>query len=163
MVATHDFKGEYGHGGHEAIADSVTKSVGYAADGQKYPASGEAYGVWQVKKLYIHLWKENQLRLDWHRPLEAFGGRDGLTVATEALAMHRSQTARGWEMEDGGACDNRLFGLYMTQVGPDEAGDDLFEHIGPEESAPEESAERIESVDLDEEEAGETVERGPEI
>ncbi len=132
VVVTHDLKGEYGHGGHEAVADTVVKSVGYAADETKYADSVKQYGTWQVKKLYIHLYKDNKVQFDWHQPLAAFGGKDGLTVATEALALHKSQTARGWEMEDGGACDNSKFGLAMTQVGPDEAGDDLFEHVWPD-------------------------------
>ena len=129
VIVTHDLKGEYGHGGHQAVADTVCASIGYAADAGKYPESFRKYGVWQVKKCYIHLYKKGRIQFDWHRPLEAFGGKDGLTVATEALALHRSQVKRGWEMEDGGKMDNSLFGLYYTSVGPDEAGDDLFEHI----------------------------------
>ena len=129
VVVTHDFNGEYGHGGHRAMADTVRLSVGYAADKTKYEDSSKAYGTWQVKKFYVHLYKENQIRLDWHVPLSHFDGKDGMTVATEALDLHRSQVANGWAMEEGGDCDNTLFGLYMTTVGPDEAGNDLFEHI----------------------------------
>ena len=130
VVVTHDFGGEYGHGGHRAMADTVRLSVGYAADTGKFAESAKAYGVWQVKKFYVHLYAENRIQLDWHAPLARFDGRDGMTVATEALDLHRSQVANGWAMEEGGACDNSLFGLYLTTVGPDEAGDDLFEHIG---------------------------------
>ena len=130
VVVTHDFSGEYGHGGHRAVADTVRLSVGYAADSAKHTDSVKTYGTWQVKKFYVHLYAENRIRLDWHVPLTRFDGRDGMTVATEALDLHRSQVANGWAMEEGGACDNSLFGLYLTTVGPDEAGNDLFEHIG---------------------------------
>ena len=30
---------------------------------------------------------------------------------------------------DGVKSDNRIFGLYYTAVGPDEAKNDIFEHI----------------------------------
>ncbi len=130
VVVTHDLNGEYGHGGHRAVADTVRTSVQYAADASRYADSAREYGVWQVKKLYLHLYAENRIRMDWHVPLSRFGGRDGMTVATEALDLHRSQVANGWAMEEGGSCDNSVFGLYFTAVGPDEAGGDLFEHIG---------------------------------
>ena len=149
VVVTHDFKGEYGHGGHRAIADSVKASVGYAADSEKYKDSLNEYGSWEVKKLYIHLWNEGKIQFDWHQPLTAFGGKDGLTVATEALALHKSQTARGWEMEDGGACDNSLFGLYLTRVGEDTAKNDLFEHVTDEQLAEDPRIEIEEDTDLD--------------
>lgn len=132
VIVTHDLNGEYGHGGHRAMADTVCAAVALAADAGKYTDSAGTYGAWQVKKCYLHLYPEGQIRLDWHRPLTRFGGKDGLTVATEALAMHRSQTAHGWAMEDGGEMDNSVFGLYFTAVGPDERGGDLFEHILPE-------------------------------
>ena len=99
-----------------------------AADPVSFPDSAEQYGLWQVQKCYVHLWAEGQIRLDWHRPLAAFGGRDGMTVAREAMAMHVSQVKHGWAIEEGGDCDNALFGLYFSSVGADEAGDDLFEH-----------------------------------
>ena len=151
VVVTHDLNGEYGHGGHEAVADTVVKAVQYAADGEKYTDSAKQYGTWQVKKLYLHLYEAQPIRFDWHRPLAAFGGKDGLTVATEALALHRSQTARGWEMEDGGPMDNSRFGLAFSAVGLDEACDDLFEHVWPtelEETETEEAAESEEDSDV---------------
>lgn len=131
VIVTHDLNGEYGHGGHQAVADTVRLCAGYAADGTKYTESFGKYGAWQVKKCYLHLYKEGQIRLDWHRPLTAFDGRDGMTVAKEAMALHRSQVKHGWQIEEGGPCDNTVFGLYFTAVGPDETGDDLFEHILP--------------------------------
>lgn len=129
VVVTHDLNGEYGHGGHRATADAVTRSLSLAANADKYKDSASAWGVWQVKKCYVHLYRENTLRLDWHQPLSSFGGRDGFRVAVEALAFHKSQTAHGWEMEDGGRMDNAAFGLYYSSVGDDLTGTDLMEHI----------------------------------
>ena len=129
VVVTHDLSGEYGHGGHRATADAVTRSLKLAADPGEFPTSAKTYGAWQVKKCYVHLYGKGELLLDWHQPLNAFDGRDGLRVATEALAFHKSQTAHGWAMEDGGRMDNALFGLYYSAVGDDETRTDLMEHI----------------------------------
>lgn len=130
VLVTQDFKGEYGHGAHRVVADAAVNCIKLAADAKKYKAGAEAHGVWQVKKLYVHLSPENEIRLDWHVPLNAFDGRDGMQVATEALDCHASQTKNGWAMTEGGATDNTRFGLVFTAVGPDEAGNDLMEHIG---------------------------------
>lgn len=129
VLVTQDFKGEYGHGAHRAMADAAVNCVRQAADETRFKESAGKYGTWQVKKLYIHLYDKAQIRLDWHVPLAAFAGKDGMQIATEALACHASQTRNGWEMTEGGSTDNTLFGLYFTAVGPDEAGDDLMEHI----------------------------------
>lgn len=128
VVVTHDVNGEYGHGAHMACADVLKQAVPMAADATKYPKDAKKTGTWQVKKFYLHLWEENQVRFDWRTPLTAFGGKDGLTVATEALAFHVSQTKKGWQMEDGGPYDNALFGLQYTVVGED-TGTDLMENV----------------------------------
>ena len=129
VVVTHDLRGEYGHSGHKAVADCTVAAVSMTADAQQFPSSASEWGTWQPKKLYVHSYAENQVKMDWHVPLAAFEGKDGLQIATEALSYHKSQTSHGWAMEDGGPHDNSVFGLYMTQVGPDEAGNDLMEHI----------------------------------
>ena len=128
VVVTHDIQGEYGHGAHKACSDILMQAVPMAADATKYPKIAQELGAWQVKKLYVHLWEENQVRYDWLKPLSFFGGKDGLTVATEALAFHVSQTKKGWQMEDGGPYDNALFGLQYTVVGQD-TGLDMMENV----------------------------------
>lgn len=129
VVVTHDFSGEYGHGAHRAVADALTHCVEKAADETKYVASAEKYGAWQVKKLYVHLYGKNELRLDWHQPLNRFDGEDGMSVAKRALACHASQTAHGWAIEEGGRTDNTRFGLFFSAVGEDTEKNDLMEHI----------------------------------
>ena len=128
VLVTHGEKGEYGHAAHRTVCDACKRAVGFAADPEKYPKSAEAYGVWQVKKLYLHELTENQIVMDWHRPLSHFDGKDSYQVACEAFAMHASQVKRGWAMEDRGEHDSSLFGLYLTTVGPD-TDHDLMEHI----------------------------------
>lgn len=132
VLVSHDVNGEYGHGAHRACADIAKLTMKYAADKTKYRDSAKAYGPWQVKKLYLHLYKERQLRMNWRIPLDAFDGKDSYTVAEEALAFHQSQVRHGWGMEEGGKYDNALLGLAFTTVGEDVDKDDLLENIPAE-------------------------------
>ena len=129
VVLTQDFDGEYGHAAHQITAYMTVKCIDYAADPGYDPESYAAYGAWQVKKMYVHLYPENQVVMDWHQPLAAFGGKDSLTVAKEALWCHVSQRALTYQMLEEGPYDCRRFGLYMTTVGPDVEKNDFFENI----------------------------------
>lgn len=142
VVITHAENGEYGHPQHKMVADTAKASFTLAADESKFPDSAAAWGTWQVKKLYLHLYgsEEEQTVLDWDRPLSAFGGKTGAEVAAEAFALHVSQAGKGIKTRSGlvpftvegtGAVSypyNR-YGLFATAVGPDEAKNDFFEHI----------------------------------
>lgn len=129
VVVLHAEEGESGHGAHQVLSDAGRQAFALASDASAYPESAEAYGVWTVPKVYVHLWPENQIQLDWHVPLERFGGLTSFEVASLGFECHRTQLGRAYSMKVGGETDNSLFGLYSTTVGPDEAGDDLFEHI----------------------------------
>ena len=129
VVVTQDMNGEYGHGVHRAISYVACESVALAADAAMYPEQVAEYGVWDVPKMYVHLYEENQIRMDWWQPLSAFGGRTAQDVAREAFLCHKTQQNRGWAVQDGGDMDNSLFGLYHTTVGPDVIGGDLFENL----------------------------------
>ena len=132
VVVTQDINGEYGHFHHvitvQAVIDAVTR---YGLDPAYDPASVEAYGVYAPQKLYLHLWKEGQIQFNWREPLSAFNGRTGLEVARSAFKKHVSQqnSRHKYQVLDRGRQDSRLFGLYYSNVGPDEALNDLFEHI----------------------------------
>ena len=128
VIITHDIRGEYGHGAHRAAADAAINCLRLASDQSRFPESARQYGVWSAKKLYVHLYPERQVRMDWHIPLAAFDGKDGMTVAKEALAYHVSQVRHGWAIEEGGNKDNSLFGLYWSSVGEDTDARDLMEH-----------------------------------
>ena len=141
VVVTHDLNGEYGHGQHKMMADAAIQGYELAANPEKFPESAAAYGVWQVRKLYVHLWgdESNQTVMDWNIPLKAFGGKTGQEMAIEAYALHKTQEAaeikiRGkWHKLSvevtGAAYSNTTFGLYASQVGPDEKHNDFLEHI----------------------------------
>ena len=137
VIVTHGENGEYGHGAHRTACAAAKECVKIAAKPNRFPKSAEQYGVWQVKKLYLHEYKKNRIPCDWTIPLEAFGGKSGYEVASEAFRWHRSQTRRHWELDSDGTVhnnkgvlqhDNSLFGLYYTMVGQDSGTGDFMEH-----------------------------------
>ncbi len=142
VVVTHDINGEYGHGQHRMMADAAIQAYELAAEPEKYPESAAVYGVWQAKKLYVHLYGEEsvQTRFDWNVPLESLGGKTGLEAAIGAYAMHKTQERAEVRINGkwtplsvettGSAFSNTTFGLYASQVGPDETHTDFLEHIG---------------------------------
>ena len=128
-MLTHDLDGEYGHGAHRVTADATLYCVEHAADASFQEKSAALYGTSQVKKLYLHLYPENQITMDWRVPLEAFGGKTGLELAREAYALHVTQQTTPFVIEDSGETSCALFGLAYTTVGADTAGGDFFENI----------------------------------
>ena len=130
VILTHDLDGEYGHGAHKVAAMASIQCIENAAAADYDAASYALYGTWQVKKLYLHLYTENEIVMDWHVPLEAFDGLTGLEVAQLGLDKHVSQRAITFKMLESGPYDCRKFGLYMTTVGVDVEKNDFFEHIG---------------------------------
>ncbi len=129
VVVTHDLEGEYGHGAHKLTALAVTNAIEDSWRHEKYPASVEKYGVWQVKKCYLHLYKKNKVRMDWRAELPAFSGKTALEMAQAGYDMHVSQHFRERPILDSGEYDNSLFGLYYTAVGRDTGKKDFFENI----------------------------------
>lgn len=132
VVALHDVNGEYGHSVHMAISYAGREAVALAADPSFVPEDRPDLAPWDVPKVYVHLQEENQIRMDWNKPLPAFDGQTALDVARLGFTYHTSQREKRWQhwtVEDGGKYDNSLFGLYHTTVGLDEMKNDLFEHI----------------------------------
>lgn len=130
VVVSHDVNGEYGHPQHKVAAAVVQKAYDQAADPSLFTDSAETYGVWQVKKLYLHLARENQITMDWETPLQSLGGKTGQELAIEAFEYHVTQHTSGMDVEETGVkYDNHLFGLVRSEVGPDAAGGDFLENI----------------------------------
>ena len=141
VVVTHDIKGEYGHGQHRMMADAGIRCYELAADAANYPESAEQYGVWEVKKLYIHRYgdKADRLYFGWDQPLQSLGGKTGMELAIDAFAKHVSQQGLTFHVKGrpqpltvdgvGGYYENTDFGLYASRVGEDVARNDFLEHI----------------------------------
>lgn len=134
VLVTHDILGEYGHTQHIVTSDAAYQAVLLAADPGYDPDSAQQYGAWQVKKLYRHLGDAPTTRMDWQQPLAAFGGQTGLEIAAQAFKMHASQQDILWPTPPGPGeqYDSTVFTLVYSIVGPDEAGNDLLEHIEAE-------------------------------
>lgn len=130
VVVTQDTKGEYGHKQHMMIADAAQNCIALAANEDEFTASTIAYGTWQVKKLYLHLYPENQITFDWTVPLKSMNGATGIELAEEAYTLHKTQASSGMSVtETGTKYDNRVFGLAFTTVGEDVRKDDFLENI----------------------------------
>ena len=129
VVLVQDAEGEYGHTQHKLTSLQVCEGVALAMDESYDPESAAEYGTWEVKKLYVHLWGENQVHMDWKIPMEETGGLTPWDIAVAAYEKHHSQ-AGAFRVEFHGVYfDSSLFGLYYTSVGVDETGGDFFEHI----------------------------------
>ncbi len=131
VIVTHDLKGEYGHGMHRLTASATLEAIEHAADADQAPESALKYGTWQVSKCYLHLYKENRVRMDWNVPLPAFGGKTALDIAKAGYDRHVSQHKWAFKVTDQGATNCADFGLAYTAVGPDKEGKDFFENIYP--------------------------------
>lgn len=133
----HDLNGEYGHGQHRLFADILTKAVELTDDPDAYPASVEAYGIWRVPKLYLHLYDQNVIVMDWDQPLEAFGGLTAYQVTKyRGFPSHVSQYSDyEWYM-DGAQKATEVkkynpcyYGLYFSSCPEDDEKKDFFEHL----------------------------------
>ena len=130
VVVTQDTNGEYGHKQHMMIADAAQNCIALAANEDEFTASTIAYGTWQVKKLYLHLYPENQITFDWTVPLKSMNGATGIELAEEAYTLHKTQASSGMSVtETGTKYDHRVFGLAFTTVGEDVRKDDFLENI----------------------------------
>ena len=129
VVITHDIAGEYGNPGHKLVSRNCREAVAAAAEAEQFPASAREYGTWQVKKLYIHLYTENPIVMDFDTPLSAFGGRTAFEVAQEAYAYHPSQRSDWLRVLRSNQYDCRKYGLYFSTVGLDVQKNDFLENI----------------------------------
>lgn len=132
VVITHDTRGEYGHWQHVVVSSAAQYAVIDAANPSYDPESYEIYGTWQVKKLYLHLYKENPIFISATVPLEAFGGMTAWEVAQKAYDCHKSQNQANHPCNNKNEASLEKFGLAFTTVGNDTGINDMFENIPPE-------------------------------
>ena len=127
VVFAQDVKGEYGHWQHKEVSKASREAFKLAADPTYDPESVEQYGVWQVQKLFIHLYKENTILIDAHAPLTFFDGKDAFEVARAAYKKHASQQKCKFKVErDDGRFPFNRFGMSDGVV---EVGEDVFDNV----------------------------------
>ncbi len=160
VVVGHDIEGEYGHGQHMLNTATLIKAVEAAADETAYPDTAEGLGIWNTPKLYLHLYKENEITLNWDTPLEKFDGKTAFQVSQKGFEWHKSQHYTWFnEWLNGKSGTNTAaanvtqhspckFGLYRSTVGEDVNKNDFFENVTiyaeQERIAAEEEAKRLE-------------------
>lgn len=142
VVVSHDTKGEYGHGTHLICSSAVRDSLIFAETKVYSPQSAREYGTWSVPKLYLHLYPENKITMNFDRPLDAFGGKTAFQMSQEGFRCHVSQhwmkfykwiygteeepITKATQIEEYSPCE---YGLVHSSVGPDVKGGDFFENI----------------------------------
>ncbi|MDD2362325.1 MAG: PIG-L family deacetylase [Oscillospiraceae bacterium] len=132
VVIGHDPGGEYGHGVHSLCSHCLKEAIPKSSNPEYNPKSVSKYGLWKIKKCYLHLYNKNTIVMDWDVPLKAFGGKTGFEMAVAGYKCHSSQQSKWFYVQGkGSSYDSRKFGLYFTTVGKDIAKNDFFEHIAP--------------------------------
>lgn len=128
ITVAQDENGEYGHGAHKLTSLAMRNAVAAAGDDKKFEESAKKYGAWDVKKAYLHLYKDNQITLDCRKPLSHFGGKTTLEVAAESYKLHVSQQWCWFYVDDEYEYSCAKYGMYHTTVGND-TGNDIMENI----------------------------------
>lgn len=78
VVVGHDEKGEYSHGQHILNTYLLKQAIHKANDSSFDENSYNKYGNWQISKLYLHLYEQNQIIMDYDTPLDYFGRKNSL-------------------------------------------------------------------------------------
>ncbi|MDR2571426.1 MAG: hypothetical protein LBD23_14205 [Oscillospiraceae bacterium] len=128
VVVGHDLNGEYGHGFHRLNAHTLREAVTLAISDDYHASSYERYGVWDTPKLYLHLYQNGTIYMDWSIPLEHFNGSTGYEMAVIGYSFHHSQHRWAFAVPGSGPMGHN-FGLVRSTVGPDVIGGDFFENI----------------------------------
>ena len=162
VVVTQDVNGEYGHSQHKIVSEAAFNAIALAANEDEFTDLTVAHGTWEVKKLYRHLWPEQQIIFDWNVPLASMNGYTGLELADEAYRIyHKTQASSGFNvLETGAEYDNRVFGLVCSTVGDDVLHNDFLENIELTEAAPVQQQEVVADVSRYAHLLPETNERG---
>lgn len=138
----HDINGEYRHGMHMVYTDLLIKALDMANDPAIFPESAEKWGTWEIPKLYLHLYAENPIVMDWDVPLERLGGMTAFEVSQQlGYPCHKSQQwtwftrwingkdspiTKASQISTYSPCK---YGLYRSTVGPDVERNDFLENI----------------------------------
>ena len=138
----HDINGEYRHGMHMVYTDLLIKALDMTNDPTVFPESAQKWGTWDIPKLYLHLYEENAITMDWDVPLERLGGKTAFEVSQKlGYPCHKSQQWTWFTRWINGkdspitkasqiaTYNPRNYGLYRTLVGADVQKNDFLENI----------------------------------
>ena len=157
VVVCHDLDGEYGHGAHILNAYTLCEALKICGDDTKYTDTANKYGTWTPEKVYLHLYPQNPIIMDWDTPYESLGGKTPFEVTQMGFRNHMTQqypmftkwiygtedapVTKATDIKQYSPCE---YGLYFTTVGYDVKGGDMFENVQTysEKRAAEEEARR---------------------
>lgn len=132
IVISHDERGEYGHGQHRLTTYALEKSIDYLND----PDYESVYTPYMPYKIYLHLYKENPIVMDYDIPLDKYEGKTAFRVSMEGLSKHPSQLKLIWgkwlkyeSVDEVKEYNPKYFGLYYSRVGYDNKDNDMFYNI----------------------------------
>ena len=141
VVVGHDEKGEYSHGQH-ILNTHILKQAIYKIDDSSFDENSyNKYGNWQISKLYLHLYAENEIVMNYDIPLEYFNGKTAYEVSKEGYSKHLSQQwtwftdwIKGKNNNYTKATDIKTYsplkyGLFYSSVGEDKEKNDMFENL----------------------------------
>ncbi len=146
VVVGHDEKGEYSHGQHILNTHVLEKAIMLTNDSEYDTESIDKYGLWDTPKVYLHLYGENKIVLNYDEPLDSFDGKTAYEVSKEGYSKHLSQQytwftkwltgvndkgvgtkfTKATEIKKYSPCE---FGLYRSLVGEDVNKNDMFENL----------------------------------
>lgn len=141
VVVGHDELGEYSHGQHILNTHVLKMALEKTNDKTYHAESYEKYGLWDVPKTYLHLYKENKIVMNYDEPLEYFNGKTAYEVSKEGYSKHLSQQWTWFTKWINGSNNSYTkatdiktyspleYGLYRTTVGEDINKNDMFENL----------------------------------
>lgn len=146
VVVGHDELGEYSHGQHILNTYILKKAIELTNDNSYEEDSLNKYGLWEVSKTYLHLYKENKIVMNYDIPLENFNGKTAYEISKEGYSKHLSQQYTWFTKWLTGVNNNGIgtpyttatqikkyspceFGLYKSTVGEDINKNDMFENL----------------------------------
>lgn len=141
VIVGHDELGEYSHGQHILNTHTLKIALEKSNDATYHIESYEKYGLWDTPKTYLHLYKDNQIIMDYDTPLEYFNGLTAYEVSKLGYSKHNSQQwtwftkwINGSKNEYTKSTDIKKyspneFGLYKSLVGEDYLKNDMFENL----------------------------------
>ena len=137
VAVGHDPNGEYGHIQHIVYSLLLQEALELSNDPEAYPETAAKYGLWDVPKTYLHLFKENPIVMNWDQPMAAYNGLTPFEVTRDyGFPAHSSQQKNwGWyyfykeKATDITYYSPCQYGLYRSTVGLDVKKNDMFENV----------------------------------
>ena len=146
VVVGHDELGEYSHGQHILNTYVLKKALELTNDYTYDVSSINKYGLWEVPKTYLHLYKDNKITMNYDIPLEHFNKKTAYEVAKDGYSKHKSQQFTWFtkwltgiddkgegtpitSMKEITTYSPLEYGLYKSSVGKDTNKNDMFENL----------------------------------